>query len=160
MWLQGGEVAASVKLTVTRHPAAYATLGEVATHPSFRRRGIAHVLCQRAQGTVSAGTPVLKALVVAEANVAAEVAAAGVEVVSPDPELAARPFSVSEMATNLIDPEITAPKCRKSQLVKLIFRTECSWRVDASMTLPLKICADWISTYPCWAVLCGSQTAC
>jgi GNAT superfamily N-acetyltransferase len=47
--LQGDEVAASVKLTVTRHPSAYATLGEVATHPSFRRRGIAQELCRRAQ---------------------------------------------------------------------------------------------------------------
>ena len=45
----GGEVAASVKLTVTRRPADFATLGEVATHPSFRRRGLAQVLCQRAQ---------------------------------------------------------------------------------------------------------------
>jgi hypothetical protein len=48
-WRQGGELAATVKLTATRRPAAYATLGEVATHPSFRRRGIAQQLCQRAQ---------------------------------------------------------------------------------------------------------------
>ncbi len=46
---QGDHLAASVKLTVTRRPSAYATLGEVATHPSFRRRGIAQALCKRAQ---------------------------------------------------------------------------------------------------------------
>lgn len=46
---QGEELAASVKLTVARRPRALGTLGEVATHPSFRRRGIAQVLCKRAQ---------------------------------------------------------------------------------------------------------------
>jgi phosphoglycolate phosphatase len=57
----------------------------------------------------AAGKPVSKALVVAEANVAAEVAAAGVEVVSPDPEGLARPYNVTEMVTTtVIDPEIKA----------------------------------------------------
>ena len=56
----------------------------------------------------AAGRPVLKALVVAEANVAAEVSAAWIEVISPDPDAADRPYSVNEMATTVIDPEIAA----------------------------------------------------
>ena len=46
---EGGALAGTAVLCVSRDPAAFGSLGEVATHPDFRRRGAAEALCARSR---------------------------------------------------------------------------------------------------------------
>jgi GNAT superfamily N-acetyltransferase len=46
---EGGALAGTAVLCASRDPAAFGSLGEVATHPHFRRRGVAEMLCARSR---------------------------------------------------------------------------------------------------------------